>query len=113
MSLPALMHTDASIRQQSCPETLQICCEAKLGAWRRRARRGVPPRAHRSLRRSEELQCDAVGIPEAQARPVRGVNDSAVLDPEALQPLDPGLQLGATRAPEADVVQPGLKLGKA
>src|SRR4029077_6842097 len=66
-----------------------------------------------SFRRSEELQCDAVGIPEAQARPVRGVHDSAVLDPEALQPLDPGLQLGATRAPESDVVQPGLKLREA
>src|SRR5258705_9891044 len=69
-------------------------------------------RAHQSLRRSEELQCDAVGIPGAQARPVRGVHDSAVLDPGALQPLDPGLQLGATRAPESDVVQPGLKLGE-
>ena len=52
------------------------------------------------------------GSPKLRPEPQGGVHDFAVLDPSAFESFNPGLQLGPTRAPECDKVQPGLELGE-
>jgi hypothetical protein len=61
----------------------------------------------------EELERDAVGIPEAHARPVRRVLDAAVLEPvldavldaELVESACPVLELPSVGVAEADVVE--------
>src|SRR4051812_2932354 len=58
-----------------------------------------------SRRRREELEGDAVGIAEAQARAVARVLDSAMGDAELVELARPLLQLGAVSAAKAQVVE--------
>ena len=57
----------------------------------------------------KELEGDVVGVTEAQARPIRPVNDTAVVDAEFGQPCGPLLQLVAQFAAERDVVKPDVE----
>jgi hypothetical protein len=60
----------------------------------------------------EELEGDAVRIAKAQARPVVGVHDPAVLDPEAVESVHPGREGGPVRAPEGNVIEPDSSFGE-
>src|SRR5690348_1422840 len=65
-----------------------------------------------SARRSEELQCVAVGIAETDARSIVRVHDSAVFDAETVQPVDPLRKLVAAGATETHVIEARPEFGE-
>src|SRR2546428_695070 len=81
------------------------------GRWPRT--RGPPqPSVRRSAGWGEELERDAVRVPEAHARPVRRVLDAAVLDAELVQATSPALELPPVRTAEADMVETDPELAE-
>jgi hypothetical protein len=63
--------------------------------------------------RGEELQGDAVGVAEGEARAIRFVFDSAVLDAQFIELARPLLELVAGGAAECNVVEADLELAEA
>src|SRR5215212_8807049 len=67
--------------------------------------RSAESESSQSAGRREELQRDVVRVSERKARPVRGVDDAAMGDPERLQLGLMLLEVRATATPERNVIE--------